>query len=750
MNQTNDATGMSLVIVGGGPNCTYVMDRLAALVTHRPPSSPLTIHVFEKSGHFGAGWVHSPAQPRTSMLNRIVGQVAFAADESNTGAKYLLPRRARPTFWEWCRETFDRTGDPAFDLHPESWPPRYVHGKALVDMFDRFAALLSDTPNVAVRRWTDEVVDVVPRGPRYDVMGASGQAVPADHVLFLTGHPVNRARQDSQEAALETRAARPGFRHVPFAYPLEVRLGEDAAPAGDVVGCIGMGLTAIDVILHLTEGRGGQFRTDGPANALTYIPSGREPRAIVAMSQSGVFTAARPVNAKEVDLARLEHAAVFLTEDAIEQLRRHVGTPAVLEHIGERRQLDFERHLLPIVLLEMMVLYYKTLFGPAFGAQLVETAKPRHEAFLRRSLLVHGARDEAIAWLCEPVEALADEAMLVISRFLAGDDLGALARIRPELDVGSLLRGYVRTLHGDGPAEVFQGLLARGDAVGAVRLLSQWTSPWGHETDPKAHVFDWNRMIAPIDPRSYRDPQGYQRALIAYMTRDHQEAGQGNLANPTKAACDGVWRDLRQKLATAADLGGLTTSSHRIFLKKYMRYHNRVANGTCVEVMEKMLALIRAGLLDVATGPGPRIRIDPATDRVEVTGPKTGHRVAVDTLVDAKLHELDIRVDASPLYRQLMTRGLIRSWKNISADGTEFEPGGIHLDCDFHPLDAGGISNEALTFLGPASEGFMFFQVGAARPNQNHHVLNDVIRWAEHFERVLDRRETRDTADATV
>ncbi|WP_420707676.1 hypothetical protein, partial [Streptomyces sp. NRRL F-3273] len=63
------------------------------------------------------------------------------------------------------------------------------------------------------------------------------------------------------------------------------------------------------------------------------------------------------------------------------------------------------------------------------------------------------------------------------------------------------------------------------------------------------------------------------------MDRDHLWAVHGNLNNPHKAAADGVWRDLRRVISYAVDDGGLTPASHRVFLARYVRIHNRLANG---------------------------------------------------------------------------------------------------------------------------------------------------------------------------
>ncbi|HWT91883.1 MAG TPA: FAD/NAD(P)-binding protein, partial [Solirubrobacteraceae bacterium] len=415
MSGTIAARPVRLAIVGGGPSCTYVLERLAATAPLLPPGERLRIDVFERSGRFGDGAVHSAEQPRTSFLNRIVGQVAFAADESVEAAGPLLDRALRPTLHEWCRTRFAQTGDPVFDVAPEDWPMRYVHGLALVDSFRRYVELLRATPGVELELHTAEVVDVAEDDDelRLHVAGRD-EPVTADHVLLVTGHSSNDPHKDPRVSVHVDFAERHGTGFVASAYPLERHLGEDAVGPGDTVSCLGMGLTAIDVLLFLTEGRGGRFER-APDGELRYVRAGREPRAIVPCSEAGLFTYARPYNAKERDLARFEHRGVFLTTEAIDRLRASVGVPVDLGREGTRRQLDFERHVLPLVLLEMSWLHHRTLLGDTFGDHLRSLMARPYAEFLDGAHIADRP-DE----LLTEIERAVDAAQALIDGVLAG------------------------------------------------------------------------------------------------------------------------------------------------------------------------------------------------------------------------------------------------------------------------------------------------------------------------------------------
>jgi hypothetical protein len=713
-----------LALIGGGPSCTYALERLAATRDRLPPSTSLQVHVFDKGGLFGAGAVHSPHQTATSFLNRIVGQVAFAADETVTDSGPLLPADLRPTLYEWCQQQFLATGNPIFDLQPEDWPKRYVHGLALQHQFDRYVHLLRSHPAIEVELHAEEVVDIARSSMGLTIACApTGSAVTADHVLLVTGHSTNDPRKVKSRKHWAVFSVEHSAQFVSSAYPLENAFGPTSGLVTDVIGCLGMGLTTIDIILFLTEGRGGRFvHEDG---RMRYVRSGNEPQSIVPFSEAGVFTFARPFNAKEENPAELEHVGDYLTEDAIDQLRLSVGTP-MSSGDREQRQLDFERHVFPLIILEMACLYYSTLLGPEFRLQLVDATRHAYRAFLDGEADVSSI-EAAIAGLMAPVDVAVDRAEAVIDALVSGEGVDFTPTWGPPI----LVR-YLEVVFGAALASAAADQLH--DPRYLAELLEPAEPPSGHSRRLSDNRFSWQRMIDPLGRLTDPTPGRYRDALIAFMRTDHLWAAQNNLDNPAKAAADGVWRDLRPVLGYAVDHGGLSSASHRRFLDVYMRHHNRLANGAALEVMEKVLALVEDGIVDVSIGPSARIRCDEELGKFVVEGPVTQAQVVLDVLVDASVHSFDPAVDTSSLYPNLLERGIVRKWKNPTEwDVDGFEPGGLDLTDHFHPIDRQGRVERRMSFLGPPSEGRMFFQLGALRPGQNHHVMQDVLAWLQDF-----------------
>ncbi|MCP3102428.1 FAD/NAD(P)-binding protein [Myxococcus sp. K15C18031901] len=662
-------SGPHVVIVGGGPFCTYALERLAALLPALDLSSGLTLSIFERTGHFGAGATHSDAQVPTSYMNRVASQIGFAADESSADAPRLLPRELRPTFTEWADAKYQATGDRRFLFHPVEVPPRYLHGEALRERFDGYVAWLRELPNVTVDLHAAEVTDIAREDSGGFRVHAGDVSLHATHVLLVTGHSNNHPAPGSLEETLAAHAHQtPPARHVPFAYPLDAQVSEETVPPGSTVGVLGMGLTAIDVLLHLTEGRGGTFVREpslGAAPVLRYLPSGREPAAIVAVSPSGMFTTCRPYNAKAVDGSgrghgALQHTGVFLTSAAVDTLRENVGQRCRVQGT-EVRQLDFERHVFPLVVLEMAYVYSTTLLGAHLGPTLRGAAEARYREFLREGCL---HRDDGIEALLAPLQACLD----------------GLGEARP------------------------------------------------------AQRFDWRAWFHPLGEPTSIPGDVWREQLIAFMRRDHEAAAKGNLRDPTKAACDGVWRDLRAIYSQVVDFGGLTAASHRRFVEVYWRYYIRMSNGAGLEAMSKVLALVEAGRVDVSIGPRPIVEPLPGRPSFRIRGPVTGTRRDVGVLVEGKAHPFDAERDMGPLYPNLLRRGLVRRWRNPGAVASEdFIPGGLDVSTAFHPLQADGRPEPRLTILGASIEGVAFFQLSAARPQSNSSILNTIARWANEL-----------------
>ncbi|QDX29060.1 FAD/NAD(P)-binding protein [Dickeya poaceiphila] len=683
-----------VAIIGGGPRSVYALERLLALLTTSPPAFPISIHIFDNTGRFGAGMAHSDLQSKSCYLNRPVNQIAFAADESVSATDTLLPAYLRLNFYHWCRQRFYETGNKQFDLQPHDMPHRYLHGLALREYFDAYSEALRELPNVDVATHSDDVTRVS-RDDKAFVLHSTGfpTGFRFHYALFVTGHTPCRAHWKTAEARFHR-----GLRYIPYAYPLE---RVDIVYPGSRVALSGMGLTAIDICLHLTEGRGGHF-VNAADGGLHYHPCGAEPAQIIAFSRSGQIYSARPRNEKNAADA---HQARFFCPDAIDILRRYRGVTSVQRDGRICRQLDFQRDVFPLIVLEMAWVYYRTLLGDRFVQEASTTLIVHYQDFLTRpSRGVQCDIDILLSTLTQRFHQMAQALTTACP---------VTTRTTPAIEEAAV--AFLRTLTDE--------TVAPGDAIRRLRSLPPEAIKWRHPPDINDHLFDWEEIFHPTT----QPGRSHKAAILEALERDLAYAEQGNLSNPMKAACDGVWRDLRAVFSSVTDFGGLTPDSHRDFMQHWLSHYNRLSNGAGIEAMEKLGTLIREG----------RVMIAPAVTRIRSSGKRQGYRLVgrkfhqqVDYLCCARLHPFDARRQHNPLYPSMLTAGLVRLWENRGASGESFIPGALDLTSDFHPIDCDNRVERRLTFLGAPVEGLCFFQNSAARPDSNSTILTAVHGWA--------------------
>lgn len=246
-----------IAVIGGGPKSLFALlalnDRLSST-----PSAPVTVDVYDPLPP-GAGSVWRTNQPQTLRLNVQAGIVDASSCLSDE------------TFTAWVERV-------APDMGPVRYPPRMLVGRYLQEQFQ----LLSRQGSIAVAHVPAVVQSVERKGSDWHVSGSHGSKT-YDEVLLATGH---------------------GLAQAPVADPVHGAvngsplIGDYTAlvtaeiPAGSEVWIRGAALTAYDVALLLTEGRGGEWEwtnDDGHGARLLYRACGQEPGRIICSSRSGTL-----------------------------------------------------------------------------------------------------------------------------------------------------------------------------------------------------------------------------------------------------------------------------------------------------------------------------------------------------------------------------------------------------------------------------------------------------------------------------
>jgi uncharacterized NAD(P)/FAD-binding protein YdhS len=614
----------TVALIGLGPRGLTVLERIVAQALHHP-DSPLEVLLFDPRLP-GAG-VHDVHQPAHLLVNTVASQITQFTDESVREAGPLL---MGPSFQEWLCER-EPPGDGA-PIDPNGYYSRAQFGRYLNWVFEHLLALAP--PHLRISHRTVAVERITPGSDTtWRLHTADGSApCEVDFVFLTTGHSRQALAPRDHELLARVAAARTHNRHLRLVLdPYPVRRALESVTAGQTVAIEGAGLTACDVISELTAGRGGRF--DRQKGRLVYLPSGAEPRLLL-LSRSGLPLTARGVNQKG---AEGQYRARFLTVDRVRQLRGQTAGG----------QLDFERDVLPLLLLDMQHAY-------------------------------------------------------------------DLALLRPRLGLTRALR-------------FSNEFVAARDPRAREALVDEWIAP--------AERFSWHRLCQPIPAAALADRRAFGDWLLNFLRDDLRMAGEGNVNNPVKAACD-VLRDVRDTLRAVIDHAGLTEASHRWVLGKFVPVMNRLAVGPPKLRIEEWLALNEAGVLQFDFGPGAGWSLDAPGGRFVVHSPQFGgDPVPADVLVRARIAMPGPADDLSPLMVNLLRDGLVRPFRNGG-----FHPGGLEVDRQLRVVNRDGQAQPGFWALGTPTEGCKFYTFVVPRPGVNSTALVDAGRIvARLFETVVQQ-----------
>ncbi|MEV6699731.1 FAD/NAD(P)-binding protein [Streptomyces sp. NPDC051453] len=317
----------SLVIVGAGPRGTGILERIAANAPEYA-GLELDIHLVDPFPP-GGGRVWRQAQSSLLWMNSQSQDVTMFTDDTVELDGPVLPG---PALHEWA------------DLDGRAFADRQLQGAYLRWVYERSVAALP--PGVTVRHHPRRALRVSgPREGRQQVW-LDGRARPllADTVVLAQGHL--DAELDEEQRELSAYAREHGLVHLPPDFTADSDLSA-LAPGEDVL-VRGFGLAFVDLMVLLTEGRGGRYEGD------TYVPSGREPvlhvgsrRGIPYHSKIGYdWTGERP------------------------PLPRFLGPAEIDELLARPDGYDFRRDVWPLIDKELGFAHYHRLF----------TAHPRRTA----------------------------------------------------------------------------------------------------------------------------------------------------------------------------------------------------------------------------------------------------------------------------------------------------------------------------------------------------------------------------------
>ncbi|MEV6835062.1 FAD/NAD(P)-binding protein [Streptomyces sp. NPDC051133] len=309
-----------LVIVGAGPRGAGLLERLAANAPELYAGRGLDIHLVDPHPP-GGGRIWRQEQSPLLWMNSHAEDVTMFTDDT---VPMDGPVREGPTLHEWAA------------VDGRTFAGRQLQGRYLRWFYERAVAGLP--PDVTVRHHPRRALRISgPREGRQQVW-LEGRARPllADLVILALGHL--DAEPGAEQAGLAAHAREHGLVHLPPDFTADSDLS--ALRPGEPVLVRGFGLAFVDLMVLLTEGRGGRYEGDA------YRPSGREPVLYVG-SRRGV-----PYHSK---------IGYDWTGDR-PPLPRFFGPAEVEALLARPGGHDFRRDVWPLVAKELGFAHYHRLF----------------------------------------------------------------------------------------------------------------------------------------------------------------------------------------------------------------------------------------------------------------------------------------------------------------------------------------------------------------------------------------------------
>jgi 2,3-diaminopropionate biosynthesis protein SbnA len=589
-----------IAIIGGGPKGIFGLERLAAQFNRQPPEEPVEIHVYNKNSFFGAGEIYHPGQPEYLFINNSVGDINMWIDETPP------PVTDNPTSCtKWLQINVDE------HITGKDYVGRASVGRYLMDGFQQILQNLP--PKVRVKLFVGEVQNITPQDNDYCITlhTADGKARPMphryDYILLATGHPKNK-RSKAEDEFQNFADNRENISYTPFIYPVKQRLHN--IRNGDEVAIKGLGLTFVDAVLALTEGRGGTFVPVKDNAVPTYQPSGNEPEVIFPFSRSGLPMIPRgPVPADAPPLK-------FFTHTSLEALQAQSKTD----------ELNFKTQIEPLLKQEMIYAFYNTKVDK---------------------------------------------------------DLTACRNFAE-------VRNYIHKFH------------AR---------------------NPETETFIPADFLNPLNNKKFLNTEDYNDFITSYWQFFVGQAQKGEIESPW-AAVTAVWRKATPLFGRFYAFGGLTPASQQYFDTQFRPKLNRVTFGPPVQSIREMLALIKHGLLRFDMAKNPSVSINHSIDSFVLQKSDSSEKKQVNHLVNARISKVSILGDESPLYRNLLEKGMIQIFKN-ETESQSYTPGCLALSPQGFVINARGKTNTQIAVTGTPSEGVTFDNDALSRTRNNF-----VSEWA--------------------
>lgn len=314
-------------IIGGGPKGAYSIERLASVWNSYGQAKFLDIVCFNKTADFASGPNYRTDQPDFLLMNYSLGNVDFRTDENE---QLIYEGLNLQGFLKRFRK------EPEMEVKSSDYCSRAVTGIYL--QYCLCKVLESLPPNIRLHLIVDEVTSIEELSAADGLMvntqnGMQGRFA---EVICCTGHSYSfGAKLNTLNGSGKPEQISGAI--IQSVYPVQHL--QEGNYAGKTVAIKGMGLTFVDAVLAITEGKGGRFiRENG---RMSYKPSGKEPKEIIAFSRTGL-----PMIARQNDFRKDGFSLKYFTEESAHNFSKHDFKLQLLPLIHHEFKYQYVAHLL--------------------------------------------------------------------------------------------------------------------------------------------------------------------------------------------------------------------------------------------------------------------------------------------------------------------------------------------------------------------------------------------------------------------
>lgn len=254
---------------------------------------------------------------------------------------------------------------------------------------------------------------------------------------------------------------------------------------------------------------------------------------------------------------------------------------------------------------------------------------------------------------------------------------------------------------------------------------------------------DWDSLVFPA--MEWPDAKTFQKNLHKHIENDIRSAKLGNDWSPLTGSYY-ILRDMRDTIRTLYNENYFFADGYEKMLTTFRAFDNQLSAGPPLVRMQQLLALMDAGILEIA-GPGFKTSRGHSTF---VATDRYGQHFEGTALIEARLSEINFNIAKSPLIQSLQKQGLIRKNDRLrKSDGSLLLGNTIKVDLKtLTVLDKNNQPVDGFFVSGIPLEGERWFNTVIPRPYVNTLIFEESKRLVEalqerhsHFHKLLQKKD---------